>query len=290
MWRNDVDSASSPVVVGGLGGSGTRAVAAILNELDFYIGSYLNPQLDNLWFTFLLRRPASIRSFDSPEIERALKLFDSVMKSYWGKSFKARTQLYELAAEFMMRNYVKRSRYRFPLNAVVSITHHHYHSSHARWGWKEPNTHLFINTLHKQYPNLKYILVMRHPLDLVYGHNFNQLYNWHHLFKLPKPNKRNERALMLEFYDRAYSRSIRIGNELLGSNFMVVKIEELCSSEKIFDRLIEFLEVKLEETRYASIKKIPAWQPGFGRYREIKNTVDPEKSALVCNKFNYSYV
>ncbi len=289
MWRDDDLKINSPVVVGGLGGSGTRVVAQILQALNYYIGSYLNPQLDNLWFTFLLRRPAKIRTFYTPEIIKSLKLFDSVMKSYWGKSFRAKTKLYELAVEFMLHNYVKRSRYKFPFQAVRSISHHHYQSEQHNWGWKEPNTHLFIEPLYRLYPDMKFILVLRHPLDMMFGNNFNQLYNWYHLFNLPKPNKRNEKELMLLFYDAAYSRAIHLGQKLLKNNFCIVKIEELSEGENETKRLLKFLKTAESEKYFDIVKKIPNRQLTFGRYKKDITQAQYEQYEPLCKKFNYNY-
>ena len=49
-------SDAAPVVVGGVGGSGTRVVAQLLIELGFDMGSDLNESLDDLGFTALFKR------------------------------------------------------------------------------------------------------------------------------------------------------------------------------------------------------------------------------------------
>jgi hypothetical protein len=287
MWRDDKQIAQSPVIVGGLGGSGTRVVAQILQECGFYIGSFLNQQLDNLWFTFFMRRPASIRSFNSPVIIPSLKLFDAVMKSYWGKSFNARKQLYEIASEFMLYNYVKRSRFRFPLQAVRSISQHHYHSEHLQWGFKEPNTHLFIDSLYQIYPKMKFVLMLRHPLDMALGYNFNQLYNWYHLYKLPRPNKKNERSLMLKFYEAAYSRSLQLGKALPAHNFLVVKIEDLTTDRDTLDKLIRFIGAEVNSERLYQLRQIPTVQPTFGRYQKLLHTIDYAAAERISAQFDY---
>lgn len=46
----------APTAIGGLGGSGTRVFAALLQEAGIYIGDCLNEPLDNLWFTVLIKR------------------------------------------------------------------------------------------------------------------------------------------------------------------------------------------------------------------------------------------
>ena len=47
---------NSPVIIGGIGGSGTRVVAEILMRIGIYLGHTLNASLDNLWFTALFKR------------------------------------------------------------------------------------------------------------------------------------------------------------------------------------------------------------------------------------------
>src|ERR1700675_795212 len=51
------DGYDPPLVIGGIGGSGTRVAAQLLIELGFYLGDDLNPALDNLTSTFLFKRP-----------------------------------------------------------------------------------------------------------------------------------------------------------------------------------------------------------------------------------------
>ncbi|MCX6279657.1 MAG: hypothetical protein NT004_16405, partial [Bacteroidetes bacterium] len=45
-----------PVVVGGVGGSGTRVIAEILSLLNFYLGNDLNGPNDFLLYTLLFKR------------------------------------------------------------------------------------------------------------------------------------------------------------------------------------------------------------------------------------------
>jgi hypothetical protein len=52
-----VDQPTAPVVVGGVGGSGTGLVAEILRMLRFDTGHNLNRPLDDRWFALLFRQP-----------------------------------------------------------------------------------------------------------------------------------------------------------------------------------------------------------------------------------------
>ncbi|MDX1409058.1 MAG: hypothetical protein R3330_13010, partial [Saprospiraceae bacterium] len=46
----------APVIVGGIGGSGTRVVAEILQASGVYLGTYLNAALDNVFFARLITK------------------------------------------------------------------------------------------------------------------------------------------------------------------------------------------------------------------------------------------
>src|SRR5581483_5848515 len=73
---------SAPVAIGGLGGSGTRVVARLLQDLGFYLGADLNDYEDNLWFTLLMKRPRSltrIQRHRSRHVHEALGVFESAM-------------------------------------------------------------------------------------------------------------------------------------------------------------------------------------------------------------------
>ena len=71
------------VSIGGVGGSGTRAVARILELLGYFMGGSLNRSGDNLWFTALLRRPRWYREVCSEnlghEVDQVLETFYRIM-------------------------------------------------------------------------------------------------------------------------------------------------------------------------------------------------------------------
>ena len=73
---------AGPLVIGGVGGSGTRVVVEIAARLGVYTGADLNASGDNLWATLLLRRPAwyleHLHDGDD-EIDVALTILDEAM-------------------------------------------------------------------------------------------------------------------------------------------------------------------------------------------------------------------
>lgn len=77
----DSKNIMGPVVIGGVGGSGTRVVAELLENLGFYIGSDLNTASDNLTYTLLFKRPKWFHQNrdNREEIETGIKLFEGHM-------------------------------------------------------------------------------------------------------------------------------------------------------------------------------------------------------------------
>jgi len=76
-----MDRLMGPIVVGGVGGSGTRVVAEILSKFGFYLGNDLNGASDNLLYTLLFKRPRWFyRNFNnSHEISKGINLFYKLM-------------------------------------------------------------------------------------------------------------------------------------------------------------------------------------------------------------------
>ena len=160
------------IAIGGLGGSGTRAVAEVLVRLGYYLGGDLGGPLDNLWFTLLFKRRSVLleseadfaalyaaftarmedRTID-PAIQdriRELATFDRVQVS---SSFLAER----------LRTFFSDNKFR---NAAQP------------WGWKEPNTHVIAERLLRLDSKLRYIHVVRDPAYMATSSNQNQLANW----------------------------------------------------------------------------------------------------------------
>lgn len=288
MWWKDNEKNISPLVIGGLGGSGTRVIAQLVNDLGFYLGSHLNEPLDNLWFTFFLRRPKSFNSFDDKKITQSVFLFDLTMKNKMPINARTKIKLYKIAFEFIVYNYVKgKERFHFPIRCIRSIENQKEDFNYNYWGWKEPNSHLFIPQLSIQYPNMKYIHVIRHPLDIMYGTNFIQLFNWHYLFNIENPNEKNKRLLMLEYYDKANERAINIGKEILKDNFLLLRYEDLIEKKySTIQSIVKFLNIEFDDSKNISLLNIPFTiikRYNENQYKSMLN----DSLVKLMNKYDY---
>lgn len=162
-----------PVAIGGVGGSGTRLVAQLVRGLGVHIGDDLNEANDLLWFTLLFKRE-DVLDCDDAEFDALVSALVSGLRGGSPLDAKARALLATLAA---------RDRAQHPASWLEARADSLREAAcrprfSGRWGWKEPNTHVVIERLWQRIPDLRYIHVVRHGLDMAYSRNQNQLALW----------------------------------------------------------------------------------------------------------------
>ncbi|PGB03769.1 sulfotransferase [Bacillus toyonensis] len=136
---------NGPIVIGGVGGSGTRVIAEILKTMGYYLGDSDNYTNDNLDFFHLFGDPDWFKQNyknNKDNIGRRLKIFENHM-----------------LMSFEQNKYIG-------------------------WGWKNPSSHIYIEFLYQYFTKIKYIHVIRHGLDMVYSTNQNQFFKWGNLYDL----------------------------------------------------------------------------------------------------------
>jgi hypothetical protein len=216
-----------PIVIGGVGGSGTRLIASTLKNMGFYIGSELNTAYDNLFFTLLFKRSkwfTEVTQKKGNEIYKGLKVLENRMTTQEDLKPKEVNYIKKAAQDFIhgqnLANRIERSM----LNPKV-ITY----SSYKGWGWKEPNSHIYLEYMDKYFTNFKYIHVIRNGLNMAYSKNQQQLYNWGHLFGIPIPN--NMKMLpkaSLNFWIKSNEKVLSYGKQKLREKFLVINIDDFC--------------------------------------------------------------
>jgi Sulfotransferase family len=167
--------ASVPAIaaIGGVGGSGTRVGAALLQMLGYYIGDDLNGALDNLWFTLIFKR-RSILLETEPAFCALMSLFMSRMRGRADISADQRAFLIQLAGD---------QRLQHPRDWLLERVDSFGNGASSKrtdqaWGWKEPNTHIAIERMFCIDPNIRYLQFVRHPIDMALSSNQSQLQNW----------------------------------------------------------------------------------------------------------------
>lgn len=260
-----------PIVIGGVGGSGTRIVAELIKQMGFYLGCDLNHANDNLLFTFLFKRPRwYLSNYNNwGEIKKGLTVFENIMTTKFDSSrkdmnFINRIKIKEFYSDNKNKAWVDKRLSNISKYKRIDLT------QYLGWGFKEPNSHIFLEDLSKYFKRMKYIHVIRHGLDMAFSENQFQLYNWGSLFDIDIPNDKSRLPIAsLDYWIKSNKESIRKGREVLGSNFMLLKFDELYSDPKNqIDKVLNFLEVKKPLVRKKSLYALPQKPRTSERYKE----------------------
>lgn len=269
-------SVPAPVVIGGVGGSGTRLIARLMMDLGYFMGGDLNESLDNLWFTLLFKRPVLLAASDK-DFAKLAHIFRVRMTGEQRldpcsldliESLARENRLPEFSPQWIQER----------ANTFITGTGA---QPGQKWGWKEPNSHFFIERLRGALPGLKYIHVIRNGLDVAHSANQNQLRLWGPVFMgedvaiTPKSS--------LKFWRLVHERILSVGNDM-GGDFFLLKYEPFCAEPlPELVGLLDFLGISIppgDQERLAE-RVLPA--PSIDRFKSHGiDLFDPDDVAFVA--------
>ena len=246
-------------------------------ELNFHMGTDLNASNDNLWFTLLFKRPKWFNALADQKEKTVFKGLNVLTKAMMGVLEPLPDELdfiMSAAAEMADAGHdhlgsgrggwaVRRAWHMLRSRSESTLTS-------FPWGWKEPNTHVYLFYLGHYFADLKYIHVMRHGLDMAYSANQAQLHNWGPLFNLKAPES-SERfpVVSLEYWIRANKRAIETGRHLGRGRFFLLNYDKLCTSpESEIRSLTSFLGLKISRTAFEAVCRLPRKPPSMDRYQK----------------------
>ncbi|PZD96503.1 hypothetical protein DNH61_06760 [Paenibacillus sambharensis] len=229
---SSLNKIDGPVVIGGVGGSGTRVAAELLKRMGYFMGSSLNSANDNVDFANLF--------FNYNEGTYRSKITVQVIDQ----------KLHEFQQRMLRSASLQTSKY-------------------TGWGWKNPPTHIYLDYLSHYFSNMKYILVIRNGLDMAYSRNQNQLRNWGRFFRVPLPKSP---ALLprasLTYWVKANRRAIDLGSKLLGDRFIILRYEDLCAHPaRELHKLVNFLNLDLGAVSMNELRSLIVKPASMGRYK-----------------------
>lgn len=244
----DAPYSTHSIAIGGLGGSGTRVFSALLQAAGLYMGSCQNDALDNLWFTVLFKRAAWGRPPhpDQPnpeDVATSVRLFTRAMTTGLANNTSDR----DLALLEQLRNDLP------PIGnwhcgttgaSVDSLQASQSDTEHANrpWGWKEPNTHIFLPHLDRHIDGLKYIHIVRNGLDMAFSSNLWQMKHWSHLYGLVHANDTSLPLRQLRFWTAANRATIGYGHTHMPGRFLVIQYEDFCARPYVhLERIQKFI-------------------------------------------------
>lgn len=184
-----------PAIIGATGGSGTRVVARIVRAGGMFIGTHLNVSEDALDF--------------------------GAYSDRWINTFtEKRNVSSEAAIDKKMTSDLKRilEKHCAPIN-----------ESPQPWGWKEPRSIYLLPFFHSQFPNLKFLHVVRDGRDMAFSTNQNQLKK-HGGALLNWREKLMSRPLQsITQWSRVNLMAADFGEKNLGEQYLRIRFEDLCS-------------------------------------------------------------
>lgn len=256
-----------PIVVGGLGGSGTRVVEEILRQLNVDTGTDLNTAGDNRWFTLLCKLPRwdlDARMPDSPAM-RSLAVLETAMtgcSEFTAHDRKLVSESYRRSRRWWRHDRLVDDRPPAWLQARVTSLFRSGSGeapSASAWGWKEPNSHLFIPHLQAHFGDrLRYVHVIRNGFDMAQSRNQLQLTRWGSRFGLRQPATRPDPSAALDFWIRANEAAIENGNALPPSSFFLLRYDDLCANPREeITRFAEFLDLRPTEDVLRVLVRVP---------------------------------
>jgi hypothetical protein len=279
-------SDAAPIVVGGVGGSGTRVIAQLLQSLNFDMGCDLNESLDDLGFTALFKRPSlwPINQHLS-QLKEALDVY-LASRGHRSTSWISQAHQNARAAELLKSTRQKnewietgdlRDREQFLTTASPPT---------PLWGWKEPNAHIPLPFLMAALPNMKYIHVTRHGLDMAYSSNQTQLKIWGPEV-LGRTVDTQSADDSFAYWCAAHERILKL-QARTNQKILILPFEGLFTdADSILDKLSRFL--RLSNTLDTAQKTLSALDAPktIGRHRELQRLNVSEANRRLLQRLRY---
>ncbi|MFT6286568.1 MAG: hypothetical protein ACJA09_001318 [Alcanivorax sp.] len=252
------------IAIGALGGSGTRAIAQVLIEAGIYMGDDLNQPNDNLIFTRLFKDPIFYKSASKADINERLDVF---------KAYMERNHLTAHGADILNRAAKENPTFKSNEDLNVNILQKLSNLPTQRefWGWKEPNTQIYIEEASNFFESFKYIHVVRHGLDMAFSKNKQQLVNWGFKYDIHLDGNEKEDEIaykQLEYWIKSTEDSMKKGARL-GSNFLLISHSRFCNDPHAqVDRIIDFAGLEIKQEKRSELYQIPKQTSTVGRHKK----------------------
>jgi hypothetical protein len=267
---------TGPVVIGGVGGSGTRVVAQMMLDLGFHMGNDINETLDDLWFNFLFFRPKWLETEARTRGELVAIGLELMQKRAAGQHV-----LNPLEARFVLEAgrdairdghlgrtpavWVARRLGRFLRCPPATRS-----ARYVGWGWKEPISHLVAQDVLARFPTARYIHVIRHGLDMAFSRNLGQVELFGAMFGVAV-----SRGAGGASPSEALRYWIRSNRRILDGVFRtdpdrthLLSFESLCDSpEREVRRLLEFLRLDVSDSQLRALASLPKAPASLGQYK-----------------------
>lgn len=274
---------NGPIVIGGMGGSGTRLIAEICSLFGIYLGDDLNIASDNLQYTLLFRR--KIWFYESYQnqsrIKTGLSLLEKLLLKKYLLSIREVWFLLDAGTDMALHYRNEKSWSLMRLKKIIENLRF-INPQYKGWGWKEPNSYLILEDLINHFDSLKFIHTIRHGVDMAFSKNQRQLRAWGELFGIVNSADQLP-AASLKFWARANHAVAKLGESLGENQYLQINFDLLCQQPgQVIDELIRFLNLDVDQSAYETALSLPKIPTSLGRYKTHDlNQFDPADFAVV---------
>ena len=271
---------NSPVVIGGVGGSGTRLIAKCVNKLGYFLGHDLNEANDNLWFALLFTHPEILSSSE----EEFNDLVDIYLSGMTGSTQFTTSQI-ELINDLVSRERLQHSEDWLKQRADSLLANQVIMPPNTKWGWKAPNSHIVLDRLIKCFKDMKYIHVVRNGLDMAFSQNQNQLKMWGQHFIGDECSVTPYYSL--KYWCNTHKRVQQIGKPM-GPNFIFLNYDNFCANPgQGISALSDFLGLDPAEISDNSLLKLIQAPDSIGRFKSYDTTIFSEDDMAYVKELGF---
>ena len=281
---------NGPLVIGGIGGSGTRLIAELCSLFGYYLGDDLNVASDNLLYSLLFRRQTWFyKSYKNPKkINTGLSLLEKLLLKRYSLSINELWFLFYAVVDTIL-HYRDERLWSLKRLDIILRNPRFIDPQFCGWGWKEPNSYLLLQSMSEHYKDIKFIHTIRHGVDMAFSKNQRQLKAWGNLFNIPTPKTEADfpRA-SLKFWAKVNNMVADIGNTLGKGQYLRINYDQLClKPHKSIGDIISFLDLDIDQDTLTIAQTLPRIPSSLGRYKnQDLNQFDPEDLAMV-DKFGF---
>ena len=271
-----------PIAIGAIGGSGTRVVARIMSEMNCFIGSVLNEELDNLFYTYFFKYRQLLRLCE----EDKTTLLNLFVRANIGPAIELSVKEREIFNGILVNQL-----HSTETSSIVAALHDQISGAFKsdkpipeRWGWKEPNIHFIIPELMRYMPQTRYIHVVRNGLDMAYSKNKNQPRLWG-ADMLGRPYDPSPSYALS--YWCAVHRRILHWREIYPDNILIVQFESLCANPMPeIAKILDFCSITYDENSLDNLSKLVVAPSTISRHQTFHTDVfDPEDIYFIQEKW-----
>ena len=269
---------SDPIIIGGVGGSGTRLLAESFLAAGIRTVRNVNGATDAHGATLLFKRPGVLEDIrDGERFERLFQIMEAALEGGRPLSRDQRRLLRDLVREDRLhhpRRQLRKSARSLKREARKP-------RQPGRWFFKEPNMHWSAPEILRIRPDIRFIMVVRNGIDMAFSTNQQQVVVWGPT-AFDEPDMQADAPASLRYWCHVHRRIADL-KEREPDRTLIVSFDQLCQDPSlVMPKIFEFAGV---DTTPELVKRLLAGvrpPSSIGRHlKEDLSVFDPDDIAFV---------